>query len=174
MIGVKHRYGGIIVSTELDPIDVRILDLIQDDAALSVADVADKVGLSSSPCWRRIKRLEEVGVITKRVTILDRSSLGLEFEVMASVKLALPNRENLEKFEAAVATWPEVVDCVTVTGAVDYMIQIVTTDMHAYDSFLRDKLLGQNLVSDVQSRIVIRVAKRTTSVPLTLHKIGRK
>jgi Lrp/AsnC family transcriptional regulator len=158
------------VSAELDPIDMRILDLIQSDAALSVADIAEKIGLSSSPCWRRIKRLEEIGVITKRVTILDRSSLGLEFEVMASVKLSLPNRENLEKFESHVATWPEVVDCVTVTGAADYMIQIVTTDMHAYDSFLRDKLLGIGLVSDVQSRIVIHVAKRTTAVPLSLNR----
>jgi Lrp/AsnC family transcriptional regulator len=162
------------VSTDLDPIDIRILELIQDDAALSVADVADKVGLSSSPCWRRIRRLEEIGVITKRVTILDRSSLDLNFEVMASVKLALPTRENLEKFEAAVCQWPEVVDCVTVTGAVDYMIQVVTTDMYAYDSFLRDKLLGQGLASDVQSRIVIRVAKRTTSVPLNTGKGNRK
>jgi DNA-binding Lrp family transcriptional regulator len=162
------------VSEELDSIDVRILDLVQEDAALSVAEIADKVGLSSSPCWRRIKRLEEIGVITKRVTILERAALGLDFEVMASVKLALPNRENLEKFEAAVATWPEVVDCATVTGAVDYMIRVVTTDMHAYDGFLRDKLVGQGLVSDVQSRIVIRVAKRTTSVPLGLSQSKRR
>jgi Lrp/AsnC family transcriptional regulator len=169
----KCSFGRKFVSADLDPIDVRILDLIQDDAALSVAEIADKVGLSSSPCWRRIRRLEEIGVIRSRVTILDRASLDLNFEVMASVKLALPTRENLEKFEAAVATWPEVVDCVTVTGAVDYMIQIVTTDMNAYDGFLRDKLLGQGLVSDVQSRIVIRVAKRTTSVPLTLGR-GKK
>ena len=162
------------MSEELDSIDVRILDLVQEDAALSVAEIADKVGLSSSPCWRRIKRLEEIGVITKRVTILERAALGLDFEVMASVKLALPNRENLEKFEAAVANWPEVVDCATVTGAVDYMIRVVTTDMHAYDGFLRDKLLGQGLVSDVQSRIVIRVAKRTTSVPLGLSQSKRR
>jgi Lrp/AsnC family transcriptional regulator len=161
------------VSADLDTIDMRILELIQQDASLSVADVAEKIGLSSSPCWRRIKRLEDVGVITRRVTILDRSSLGLEFEVMASVKLSLPNRENLEKFEAHVVAWPEVVDCVTVTGAADYMIQIVTTDMHAYDSFLRDKLLGIGLVSDVQSRIVIHVAKRTTAVPLSLNKGAR-
>lgn len=161
------------MSAELDPIDMRILDLIQGDASLSVAEVADKIGLSSSPCWRRIRRLEDVGVITRRVTILDRAALGLEFEVMASVKLSLPNRENLEKFEAHVAAWPEVVDCVTVTGAADYMIQIVTTDMHAYDSFLRDKLLGIGLVSDVQSRIVIHVAKRTTAVPLSLNKRGK-
>ncbi|MEN9873277.1 MAG: hypothetical protein RL186_174 [Pseudomonadota bacterium] len=145
---------------QLDAIDLRILDLVQNDAALSVAEIAEKVSLSSSPCWRRIKRLEEIGVIQQRVTILDRAALGLDFEVMASVKLALPNRENLERFEANVALWPEVIDCVTVTGAVDYMIHIVTTDMHAYDSFLRDKLLGQGLVSDVQSRIVIRVTKR--------------
>jgi Lrp/AsnC family transcriptional regulator len=170
----KYGFWRKIVSADLDAIDVRILDLVQDDAALSVADIADKVGLSSSPCWRRIKRLEEIGVITKRVTVLDRASLDLNFEVMASVKLALPNRENLEKFEANVAGWPEVVDCVTVTGAVDYMIQIVTTDMNAYDAFLRDKLLGMGLVSDVQSRIVIRVAKRTTSVPLTLGKGGKR
>jgi DNA-binding Lrp family transcriptional regulator len=152
----------------LDAIDAKILDLIQRDAALSVAEIADRVGLSSSPCWRRIKRLEEEGVIIGRVTLLDRERLGLNFEVIASVKLQLPTRENLERFEAAVAKWPEVVDCATVTGAVDYMLRIVTTDMHAYDDFLRDKILSLGLVSDVQSRIVIRVAKRTTAAPLGL------
>lgn len=153
---------------ELDAVDAKILDLIQNDAALSVAEIADRVGLSSSPCWRRIKRLEEIGVIVGRVTLLDRGRLGLTFEVIASVKLALPTRENLERFEAAVCQWPEVVDCATVTGAVDYMLRIVTTDMHAYDDFLRDKILSLGLVSDVQSRIVIRVAKRTTAAPLGL------
>ena len=156
------------MSADLDPIDMRILDLIQEDASLSVADIADKVGLSSSPCWRRIKRMEETGVIARRVTLLDPHALGLGFEVMASIKLQLPTRENLDKFEAAVAAMPEVVDCATVTGAVDYMIRIVTTDMQAYDDFLRDNLLSLGLVSDVQSRIVIRVAKRTTAVPLKL------
>lgn len=155
---------------ELDAIDLRILELIQEDAALSVAEIADTIGLSSSPCWRRIKRLEDIGVVSKRVTILNRQALGLDFEVMASVKLALPTRENLEKFEAQIDEWPEVVDCVTVTGAVDYMIRIVTSDMHAYDSFLRDRLLGIGLVSDVQSRIVMRVAKRTSAIPLSNSK----
>lgn len=155
---------------ELDYVDFRILELIQEDAALSVAEIADRIGLSSSPCWRRIKRLEEIGVAKKRVTLLDREALGLDFEVIASVKLSLPNRENLEKFEAAVEEWPEVVDCATVTGAVDYMIRVVTSDMHAYDGFLRDKLLGLGLVSDVQSRIVINVSKRTTAIPLSQSK----
>ena len=156
------------MAAELDAIDAKILDLIQRDAALSVAEIAEKVGLSSSPCWRRIKRMEEQGIIARRVTLLNYDKLGLNFEVVANVKLQLPSRENLEKFEQAVRKWPECIECMTVTGAVDYMIHIVTTDMHAYDNFLRDKLLGSKLVSDVQSRIVIRVAKRTTALPLGL------
>ena len=152
----------------LDAIDAKILDLIQKDAALSVAEIADRVGLSSSPCWRRIKRMEEAGIIQGRVTLLDRDTLGLGFEVVASVKLALPSKENLAKFEQLVQKWPEVLECMTVTGAVDYVIRITTTDMHAYDTFLREKLLGSGLVSDVQSRIVINIAKRTTALPLDL------
>jgi Lrp/AsnC family transcriptional regulator len=157
-----------IVSEELDAIDTRILDLLQQDASLSIADIAERVGLSSSPCWRRIERLKKAGVITGQVTLLDRERLGLTFEVIASAKLQLPTRENLERFEREVMKWPEVVDCATVTGASDYMLRVVTTDMHAYDDFLRDKILSLGLVSDVQSRIVIRVAKRTTAAPLGL------
>lgn len=156
---------------QLDQVDRRILELIQEDAGLSVADIAEKVGLSSSPCWRRIKRMEEQSIIEKRVTLLDRKQLGLDFEVVASVKLGLPNRDNLNAFEKIVNDWSEVTECMTVTGAVDYVIHVVTTDMHAYDDFLRDKLLGSSLVSDVQSRIVVRVAKRSTSLPLNLLKI---
>ncbi|MCU0882874.1 MAG: Lrp/AsnC family transcriptional regulator [Hyphomonadaceae bacterium] len=154
------------MSDELDNTDRAILRLIQEDAAMSVAEIADKVSLSSSPCWRRIKRMEDIGIIQRRVTLLNREMLGLDFEVMASVKLTLPNRENLEAFERAIQDWPEVVDCATVTGAVDYMIRVVTRDMHTYDAFLRDRLLGLGLVSDVQSRIVMRVAKRTTAIPI--------
>ncbi|MCI4645258.1 MAG: Lrp/AsnC family transcriptional regulator [Hyphomonadaceae bacterium] len=154
------------MSQNLDAIDARILSLIQDDAALSVAEIADRVGLSSSPCWRRIKRMEETGIITRRVTLLDTQKLGLDFEVVANVKLSLPSKENLDAFEAMVQDWPEVIECMTVTGAIDYIVHVLTTDMHAYDQFLREKLLGSALVSDVQSRIIIRVAKRTTAVPL--------
>ena len=155
---------------QFDQVDAKILELVQADASLSVADIAAAVGLSSSPCWRRIKRMEEQGIIEKRVTLLDRDQLGLNFEVVASVKLALPNRDNLHAFERLVEGWNEVTECMTVTGAVDYVIHIITTDMHAYDDFLRDKLLGSALVSDVQSRIVIKVAKRSTALPLSLLK----
>jgi DNA-binding Lrp family transcriptional regulator len=156
------------LSEELDAVDARILDLLQRDASLSIAEIAEKVGLSSSPAWRRIERLKKAGVILRQVTLLDQEKLGLNFEVMASVKLQLPSRENLEKFERAVTDWPEVTDCATVTGAVDYMLRVVTRDMHAYDDFLRDKMLALGLVSDVQSRIVMRVSKRTTAAPLEL------
>ncbi len=159
------------MSQDLDQIDKRILELIQDDAALSVAEIAERVGLSSSPCWRRIKRLEEAGIITRRVTLLDTQKLGLDFEVVANVKLSLPSKENLEAFESLIQGWPEVIECMTVTGAVDYIIHVVTTDMHAYDGFLREKLLGSGLVSDVQSRIIISISKRTTALPLGL--VGR-
>ncbi|MEM1391150.1 MAG: Lrp/AsnC family transcriptional regulator [Pseudomonadota bacterium] len=156
------------MSETLDAIDAKILDLIQKDASLSVAEIADRVSLSSSPCWRRIKRLEEIGVITGRVTLLEKQALGLGFEVLANVKLALPSNDNLAAFEALVEQWPEVMECMTVTGAVDYIIRVTTTDMYAYDRFLREKLLGSALVSDVQSRIIINVAKRTTALPLGL------
>src|SRR5580698_7808469 len=112
--------GGKILSEVLDSVDARILDLIQHDASLSVAEIAERVGLSSSPCWRRIKRLEDEGVIQRRVTILDREKLGLNFEVYCTVKLSLPTKDNLETFEQAVLRWPEVVQCATVTGAADY------------------------------------------------------
>lgn len=153
---------------KLDSIDAKILHLIQSNAALSVADIAEKVGLSSSPCWRRVKRMEEDGLITQRITVLDRQKLGLDFEVFVAVKLALPNRENMDKFEKAIHRMPEVVQCSVVTGAVDFMLRVLTTDMHAYDFFLRDILLQTGLVSDVQSRIVLRTAKDTKAIPLGL------
>ncbi len=152
----------------LDAVDARILDLIQHDAALSVAEIAERVGLSSSPCWRRIKRLEDVGVIRGRVTLLDREQLGLGFEVYAEVKLVLPNKDNLEAFERAVAVWPEVTQCATVTGGMDYVLRIVTRDIHGFDDFLRDRLLSLGLVSNVESRIVVRSVKNATAVPLGL------
>src|SRR5690606_27647124 len=118
---------------EPDAVDARILALIQEDASLSVAEVAERVGLSSSPCWRRIKRMEEAGIITGRATLLDRERLGLNFEVYATLKLSLPTKENLDAFEAAIRTWPEVVQCATVTGEADYVMRVITRDMNAFD-----------------------------------------
>lgn len=154
------------MAEELDAIDARILDILQHDAGLSVAEVADRVGLSASPCWRRIKRLEDQGLILKRVTLLDAVQLGLDFEVYAIVKLNLPSTDNLERFETAVAAWPEVVQCATITGREDYVLRIVTSDMHAFDKFLREKLLALGIVSDCESHIVTRGVKNVTTLPL--------
>src|SRR6202790_421026 len=98
--------GGKNLSDVLDSVDARILDLIQHDASLSVAEIAERVGLSSSPCWRRIKRLEDDGIVQRRVTILDREKLGLNFEVYCTVKLSLPTKDNLETFESSVQRCP--------------------------------------------------------------------
>lgn len=168
--GTIGAWNGILgekgLAEQLDAVDAKILDLIQHDASLSVAEIAERVGLSSSPCWRRIKRLEDAGIIQRRVTILDREQLGLGFEVYCTVKLSLPTKENLEQFENNVIKWAEVVQCATVTGAADYELRIVTRDMHAFDDFLRDKILSLGLVSNIESRIVIRGVKNTTAVPL--------
>lgn len=152
----------------LDAIDANILDLIQHDAGLSVAEVAERVGLSSSPCWRRIRRLEEAGVILRRVAILDREKLGIGLEVYCTVKLSSPNKQNLEAFEAAVVGWAEVVQCAKVTGSGDYELRIVTCDMRGFDEFLREKLLSLDLVSNIESRVVIRGVKNATQTPLGL------
>ena len=156
------------MSETLDAVDARILDLVQHDASLSVAEIAERVGLSSSPCWRRIKRLEDAGVIQRRVTLLDGEKLGLAFEAYLEVKLALPNKENLDAFDRAVSGWPEVAHCAIVTGGMDYVLRVVTRDIHAFDAFLRDKLLSVGLVANVESRIIIRSVKSTTAVPLGL------
>ena len=152
----------------LDAIDAKILAIIQEDAALPVAEVAEKVGLSSSPCWRRIKRMEETGLIVSRVTILNREKLGLGFEVYCSVKLTLPSKENLDAFDRAVMEWPEVVHCATVTGSADYQLHVITRDMRAFDEFEREKMLSLGLISNIESHIVIRGVKDTTAIPLNL------
>jgi DNA-binding Lrp family transcriptional regulator len=102
------------------------------------------------------------------VTLLDREQLGLSFEVYAEVKLSMPTKDNLEAFEKAVINLPEVTQCATVTGGMDYVLRIITRDMHAFDEFLRERLLSLGLVSEVESRIVIRSVKNSTTVPLGL------
>jgi len=150
----------------LDAVDAKILDLIQHDAGLSVAEIAERVGLSSSPCWRRIKRMKDAGVIRQTSAIVDRESVGLDFMSYAFVKLGLPSQENMAAFDKMVRDWPEVIACDRITGAVDYLIKVVSRDMKTYDAFLRTKLLDGNLVSDVQSHIVVAGIKDSPSLPL--------
>ncbi|WP_068085563.1 Lrp/AsnC family transcriptional regulator [Polycladidibacter stylochi] len=152
--------------TLLDPADIRVLRILQKDASQSIADIAREAGMSQTPCWRRIKRLKESGVIKQVAALVDRESVGLGFLAYSFVKLNVPSRDNMETFDRLVAIWPEVVTCERITGAVDYLIKVVTTDMKAYDDFLRLKLLDNDLVSDVQSRIVVSTIKETIALPL--------
>ncbi len=131
-----------------------------------MAELADRVGLSSSPCWRRVRRLQETGVIKRQVAQLDREKLGLQFVVYVYVKLAKTSRESLERFETDVQLWPEVVLCELMTGAADYLIKVVTEDVRSFDYFLREKLLAETVVVDTQSRIVVRTVKDTICLPL--------
>ncbi len=150
----------------IDPIDLKILALLQEDASLSSAQVAEHVGLSASPCWRRIQRLEKDGVIRRRVALLDPQCLGLGIVVFASVKLSAHGRDVIPEFEAAVTEFPEVVECYTVSGGVDFLLRIVTEDVHAYELFLRNHLTQLPAVAEVHSRIAITQVKYTTAVPL--------
>lgn len=151
---------------KIDHIDLRILDQLQQDCSLPMAELAERVGLSTSPCWRRVRRMQESGLIKGQSAQLERQSLGLGFVVYAFIKLTTPSRDALNKFEAIMRVWPEVMLCECMTGAADYLIKVVTTDVQGYDRFLRDKLLATAMVADVQSRIVVHTVKDTTRLPL--------
>lgn len=152
--------------TLLDPSDIRVLQILQRDASLSIAEIAREAGMSQTPCWRRIKKMKEAGVIRQIVAVVDREAVGLGFVAYAFVKLAVPSRDNMETFDKLINRWPEVVICERITGAVDYLIKVVASDIKAYDDFLRLKLLDNALVSDVQSRIVVSNVKQTVALPL--------
>jgi Lrp/AsnC family transcriptional regulator len=150
----------------LDSIDLQILRLLQEDASLSSAQIAERVGLSASPCWRRIQRLERAGLIRRRVALLDPQKLGLGIVVFASVKLTAHGHEALPQFEEAVEKYPEVMECYTVSGGVDYLLRVVTRDVHSYELFLRNHLTQLPMVAEVHSRIAITQVKYTTAIPL--------
>ena len=152
---------------DLDPGDIRILRVMQKDASLGVAEIARAAGMSQSPAWRRIKRLKDAGVIQNVVALVDRQAVGLDFVAYAFVKLGLPSRQNMESFDRMVKLWPEVLLCERITGAVDYLIKVVTSDIQAYDQFLRYKLLDNEFVTDVQSRIVVSTVKDTPALPIS-------
>ncbi|MGQ7791847.1 Lrp/AsnC family transcriptional regulator [Faunimonas sp. B44] len=153
-------------SPPLDPGDIRILRVLQRDASLPVSEVARLAGMSQTPAWRRIKRLKETGAIRGVVALVDRHAVGLNFVAYAFVKLGVPSRQNMEVFDRMVNTWPEVLLCERITGAVDYLIKVVTRDIQSYDEFLRFKLLDNDLVTDVQSRIVVATVKDTPALPV--------
>lgn len=152
----------------IEETDRHILEILQADASIPLATLAERVGLSLSPCWRRVKRLREEGVIVGQVTLLDPKAVGLTVTVMATVTLESHAEENVTAFEDAVRTAPEVMECYAVTGERDYLLRIVVTDIEAYEQFLTARLLHLPMVRSVNSRFALRKVKYSTVLPLEL------
>lgn len=151
---------------ELDSYERNILQVLQTDASLSTAAVAEAVGLSASPCWRRIDRLERDGFIKRRVAILDRKKLGLNAQVFAQVKLNAHGRAHLDEFASAIRDFPEVLECHVLMGSVDFMLRVVAADIEAYERFFFEKLSTLPGVNEINSIVALSEIKSTTALPV--------
>ncbi|MGN6691486.1 MAG: Lrp/AsnC family transcriptional regulator [Sphingopyxis sp.] len=152
--------------TDLDPFEVKILREMQRDASLTTAEIADRVGLSASPCWRRIDRLERDGFIRKRVALIDRRKVGLNAHVFAQVKLNAHGRANLDEFSEAIRGFPEVLDAYVLMGTTDFMLRIVAKDIDAYERFFFDRLSKLPGVQEINSTVALSEIKSTNELPL--------
>jgi Lrp/AsnC family transcriptional regulator len=149
----------------MDHTDLKILAILQEDASLSVAEVANRVNLSQTPAWRRIQRLEERGVIERRVAILNPESIGLGLSVFVEIETGDHSAEWLQRFAAAVSEMPEVMEVYRMAGDVDYLLRIAISDMAAYDRFYK-KLIELVPLKNVTSRFAMERVKSTTAYPL--------
>lgn len=149
----------------MDAIDRKILKVVQDDASLSVAEIGSRVGLSSTPCWKRIQRLEADGVITKRVALVDPGKIGLGITVFVSIETGDHSQDWLAKFAETVSAMPEVMEFHRMAGDVDYMLRVVVPDIQGYDTFYK-KLIGTVPLKNVTSRFAMERIKSTTSLPI--------
>lgn len=154
---------------DLNTLDYKLLKLLQRDAGLTTAELADAVGLSQSPCWRRICRLEQTGVIRKKVALLDNEKLGMGVVVFTSINLSSHHGKNLEDFEIQVKEFPEVMECYTMTGSMDYMLKVVTKDIHHYEIFVRKHLAQIPNIREMHSNVAITRIKDTTELPLDIE-----
>ncbi len=149
----------------IDAIDRKILTCLQRDATLPVAEIAERVGLSTTPCWRRIQRLERDGVIAGRVALLDPDKLNLGVTVFVHIRTAQHNAAWLEKFAAAVAAIPEIVELYRMSGDIDYLMRVVVPDIAGYDAIYQ-RLIAAVELSDVSSTFAMECIKHTTALPV--------
>ncbi|NML63428.1 Lrp/AsnC family transcriptional regulator [Massilia sp. RP-1-19] len=156
---------------DLDKFDYAILSALQGDATLSIAALAEKIGLSSTPCWKRVKRLEEEGHIESRVTLVNRRKVGLPVTVFVSVRTGDHDEKWLKNFAAAVVNLPEVLEFHRMSGDVDYLLKVVTTDIDGYDRFYK-KLIKAARLSGVSSAFSMEQIKYSTALPLELVSHG--
>jgi len=150
----------------MDRTDKRILELLQQDSELAVSEIGKRVGLSTSPCWRRIQRLEKDGYIKKRVALLDPNLLNLSLTAFVMVKTSQHNVEWLDIFARAVQELPEIVEVYRMSGEVDYLLKIVVPDIAAYDVVYK-QLIEKIAFMDVSSGFAMEVIKSTTALPLS-------
>jgi Lrp/AsnC family transcriptional regulator len=151
---------------KLDRFDRQILQLLQQDAAISVSELADKVGLTPTPCWRRIQKLEQRGVIKQRVAVLDPKQLNLGVTVFIAIRTREHRFDWFESFHKLVSAIPEVVDFYRVAGSTDYLLKVVVSDIGGYDNLYKTLIKGSDL-ADVTSMFVIEEIKHTTALPLS-------
>ncbi|CCM75911.1 MULTISPECIES: Lrp/AsnC family transcriptional regulator [Rhizobium] len=149
----------------MDRLDRKILRLLQEDSTLAVADLAKKVGLSTTPCWRRIQKMEEDGVIKRRVAILDPEKVNTKVTVFVSIRTATHSIEWLRRFSEVVADFPEVVEFYRMSGDVDYLLRVVVPDIAAYDAFYK-RMIAKIEIRDVSSAFAMEQIKYSTQLPL--------
>ncbi len=149
----------------MDAIDKKILIALQDDASLSVAEIGQRVGLSSTPCWKRIQKLEAEGIIRKRVALIDQDKIGLGITVFVSIETSDHSQAWLSRFAALVSAMPEVMEFHRMAGDVDYMLRVVVADMQSYDAFYK-RLIAAVPLKNVTSRFAMERVKSTTALPI--------
>lgn len=152
--------------SELDDIDRKILRLLQDDCRLTMQEIADRVGLSASPCHRRIKMMEDSGLIRGYVALVDQRRLGLPVSVFVSIKLERQREKDLEAFSKAISRWPEVLECYLMTGHRDYLLRVVVEDLAAYEKFLKQKLTLVPGIASIESSFALDQIKYSIAVPV--------
>src|SRR5262245_32560441 len=169
-IGIKYQYGATdhesIPMTSLDAIDRKILGHLQTDGRMTMQELADKVGLSVSPCHRRVKLLEERGVISRYVATVDQKALGLHVSVFISIKLARQKEEDLNRFARAISKWDEVLECYLMTGNRDYLLRVVAADLSSYEAFLKNKLTRLDGIASIESSFALSQVKYSIALPV--------
>jgi Lrp/AsnC family transcriptional regulator len=151
---------------KLEKQDIQILKMLQRDATVSTTAIAEQINVSQSPCWRRINRLEQEGLIKGRVALLNREALGMEVVVFATVNLTSTGRQNLIEFEREIVRHPEVMECYTMTGIWDYMLKIVTRSIRHYEEFVRNTLTASPSIRELHSHMAVTEIKNISELPL--------
>ncbi|MGI9623893.1 MAG: Lrp/AsnC family transcriptional regulator [Acidimicrobiales bacterium] len=149
----------------MDQVDQEIVRLLQEDAGLSAREIADRVNLTPTPCWRRIQRLERSGILTRRVALVDPSAVNLNVSALVHIRTNRHNAAWLDQFTSAIDGFPEIVEAYRTSGEVDYMLRVVVPDMEAYDAFYK-RLIEEVELYDVRTIFVMEEIKRTTALPL--------